>query len=69
MKEVIAILILKRFGQKNFFFEGCSRFNFNNLGFTLGMTIKFYTTVTAELRVGKFRGLIPVLLIPEVKEG
>ena len=26
------------------------------MGLTLGMALKFYTSVTKELRVGKFRG-------------
>ena len=47
-------------------FEGCSWCSFNNLGLALFMTLNFNTSVTTELRVQKFRGLIPVLLIPEV---
>ena len=47
-------------------FEGCFWCNFNNLGLALGMTLNVNTSMTTELRVGKFRGLIAVLLISEV---
>ena len=50
-REVIITLILQRF-----IFEGCSWFKFNNLGLALGMALKFYTNVTKNLTVGKFRG-------------
>ena len=45
--------------RKTYFFEECSWFKFNNLGLALGMALKFCTSVWKELRVGKFRGLIP----------
>ena len=32
-----------------FFFEECSLFSFNNLGLTLGITLKFYTFVEVNL--------------------
>ena len=32
------------------------------MGLTLGMTLKFYPSVTKELRVGKFRGLISMFV-------
>ena len=62
MRDVIIALILRRFDQKNLFFEGCSWFKFNNLGLALGMVLKFYTSVTKELRDGKFRGIIPTFI-------
>ena len=60
MREVIINLILKGFDQKNLFFEGCSWFNFNNMGLALGMTLIFYTSV-ARGKVRKFWGLTPLL--------
>ena len=61
MKEVIITSILKRFDQKNRFFEGCSWFKFNNLGLVLGMNLKYYNSVAKELhiKVGKFWRLTP----------
>ena len=59
MREVIITLILQRFDLKKWIFEGCFWFKFNYLGLALGMAFKFYTAVTKELRVRKFRGLIP----------
>ena len=56
-REVIITLILQRF-----IFEGCSWFKFNNLGLALGMALKFYTNVTKDLTVWKFRGLIPTFV-------
>ena len=43
------------------FSEGLSWFKLNNLGLTLGMLLKFYTTVAKGWRVKakKFLGLIP----------
>ena len=35
----------KNLTRKNKFFEGCSCFNFNNLGLALGMALTFYTSV------------------------
>ena len=32
------------------------------MGLALGLTLKFYTSVTKELRVGKFRGPIPTFI-------
>ena len=47
-----------------FFFEECSLFSFNNLGLTLGITLKFYTSVTngLKLKVRIFLGLIPTFV-------
>ena len=41
-------------------FEGCSWFNFNNLGLALGTNLKFYTSLSKglKLKVRKFWGLI-----------
>ena len=60
MREVIVTKILQGFEQKKQFFEWCSWFKFNNLGLALGMTLKFYTSVTKglKLKVRKFWGLI-----------
>ena len=46
--------------RKTAFFEGWSWFKFNNLGLTLGMNLKFYTSVTKglKLKVRKFWRLI-----------
>ena len=45
------------------FFEGWSWFKFNNLRLVLGMTLKFYTSLTKllKLKVRKFWWLIPTL--------
>ena len=47
--------------RKTAFFEGWSWFKFNNLGLALGTKLKFYTSVTKELKlkVRKFWGLVP----------
>ena len=60
MSEVIITLSLKGFDQKNHFFEEWSWFRFNNLGLTLGMALKFYTSVAKglKLKFRKFWGLI-----------
>ena len=41
-------------------FEGWSWSKFNNLGIALGMSLKFYASVTKglKLKVRKFRGLV-----------
>ena len=46
------------------FFEECSWFKLNNLGLTLGMALKFYTSVAKgfKLEVRKFWELIYTLL-------
>ena len=64
MREVIITSILKRFDQKNRFFEGCSWFKFNNLELVLDMNLKYYTSVAKELniKVGKFWGLTPTFV-------
>ena len=43
------------------FFEGWSWFKFNNLRLTIGMKLKFYTSMAKELKlkVRKLWGLIP----------
>ena len=45
-------------------FEGWSWFKFNNLGVTLGMNLKFYTSVAKalKLKVKKFCGLAPTFV-------
>ena len=64
MREVIITSILKRFDQKNRFFERCSWFKFNNLGLVLDMNLKYYTSVAKGLniKVGKFWGLTPTFV-------
>ena len=37
--------------KKKQFFEGCSCFKFNNLGLTLGMTMKFYMSFVKGLKL------------------
>ena len=58
MREVIITLSLKGFDQKKHFFEGWSWFRFNNLGLTLGMALKFYTSVgkRVETKIQKVLG-------------
>ena len=60
MREVIITLSLKGFDQKKHFFEEWSWFRFNSLGLTLGMALKFYTSVAKglKLKFRKFWGLI-----------
>ena len=60
IREVIITSILLGFYLKKQFFDGCSWFKFNNLGLPLGMTLKFYASVTKvlKLKVRKFWGLI-----------
>ena len=50
--------------RKTYFFEGCSWFKFNNLGQALGITLKFYTSVSKEFKqkVRIFWGLIPTFV-------
>ena len=47
------------------FFERWSWFKLTNLGLTLGMTLKFYTSVTKGLKLifGKFCGLSPTFVV------
>ena len=58
MREVIVTSIIKRFDQKNQFFEGCCWLEFSNLGLALVMALKFYTSMTKglKLKVRKFLG-------------
>ena len=44
-----------------------SRFNFNNLGLTLGINLKFYISVAKvlKLKVRKFWGLFPAFVVVE----
>ena len=60
MREVI-ITFYKDLTIKTNFFEGWSRFKFNNLGLALGMTLKFYTNVAKglKIKVRKLLGLFP----------
>ena len=51
MREVIITSILQGFDLKNRFFEGWSWFKFNNFGLTLGMTLKFYTSLAKGLKL------------------
>ena len=39
-------------------------FKFNNLGLTLGVNLKFYTSVAKglKLKIGKFWGLVPTFV-------
>ena len=50
--------------RKTAFFEGCSWFKFNNLRLALGTNLKFYTSLSKELKlkVRKFWGLIPTFV-------
>ena len=59
MREVI-ITFYKDLTIKTNFFEGWSRFKFNNLGLALGMALRFYTSVAKllKLKVRKFLELI-----------
>ena len=54
----------KNLTRKTTFFEGWPWFKFNNLGLAIGMTLKFYTSVTKELKlkVTKFYGLTPTFV-------
>ena len=63
-REVIITSVLKEFDQKNYFFEGWSWFNFNNLGLALGMTLKFNKSVAKGLKVKlkMFWGLSPTFV-------
>ena len=60
MREVI-ITFYKDLTIKTNFFEGWSRFKFNNLGLVIGMTLKFYTNVAKglKIKVRKLLGLFP----------
>ena len=64
MREVIVILILKGFDQKNCFFREVVMVQFNNLGLKLGMNLKFYTNIARGLKVKvrKFQGLVPTFV-------
>ena len=52
------------------FFEGYSRFKFNNLGLALAMALKFYTSLAKglKLKVRKFCGKITTFLEVTVKK-
>ena len=54
----------KDLARKTTFFEGWPWFKFNDLGLALGMTLKFYTSVTKglKLKVTKFYGLTPTFV-------
>ena len=60
MREVIITSNFKGFDQKNTFFEAWSWFKFSNLGLALGITLKFYTSVSkgSKLKVRKFLELV-----------
>ena len=61
MREVNRNLKFRRiWPEKPLFFEGWSWFKFINLGLTLGMNVKFYTSVAKglKLNVREFWGLI-----------
>ena len=65
MTEVIITSILEGFDQKKqFFFEGCFWFKFNNLGLALAMALKFNTNVVErlKLKVRNFWELIPIFV-------
>ena len=51
MKKVIITSILLGFDLKKHFFEGRSWFKLNILGLALSMALKFYTSVTKELKL------------------
>ena len=55
---------IRIWSEKPNFSEGCSWFKFNNFGMTLGMALKFYTSVAkgSELNVSKIWGLIPTFV-------
>ena len=61
MREVIIILILWGFDQKNNFFWGVILVQVNYLGLALGMSLKSYASVAKglKLKVRKFWELIP----------
>ena len=50
--------------RKATFFEGLSWFKFHNLELALGRNLKFYTSLSKELKlkVRKFWGLIPIFV-------
>ena len=64
MREVIITSIYKDLTRKTAFYEGWSRFKFNNLVLALGTNLKFYTSVAKglKLKVRKFWGLIPTFV-------
>ena len=64
MREVMITSIYKYLARKTTFFEGWFWFKFYNLGLTLGMTLKFYTSVAKglKLKVRKFCGLSPTFV-------
>ena len=49
VREGIVAPILLGFDQKSRSFEGCSWFNFDNLGLSLGTNLKYYTNVAEGL--------------------
>ena len=58
MREFIKPQVYKDLTRKTAFFEGWFWFKFNNLGLTLGMNLKFYTSAAkgSKLKVRKFFG-------------
>ena len=51
MREAIITQFYKDLIRKYTFYEGWSWFEFNNLGLTLAMALKFYTSVAKELKL------------------
>ena len=58
MREVTIISLLKRFYQKNPFFEGWPWLKFNKLGLALSMAMKFNGRGTKKLHLKEFCGQI-----------
>ena len=50
-----------------FFFEGCSWFNFNNLGLGPGMASKFYESVAKGLKLKVRKFWVLILTLVEIK--
>ena len=48
LREIIT-LILSGFDQKEFFFEECPWFKFNNLGLVVGKALYFYTSKAKKI--------------------
>ena len=63
-RDVIITSTSYRFDQKTFFLKGWSWFKFINLRLALGTNLKFYTSLSKELKlkVRKFWGLIPTFV-------
>ena len=64
--NIVDVVMWSQFGNSSMsaFFEGWSRFKFNNLGQTLDTNLKFNTSVARglKLKVWKFWGLIPTFV-------